>query len=69
MILLKDVKEPAAALQMRVAPKAAEQASRTKSCGRINLFKPLVSNIARFCRTLVQSFALPSYADHRLSGN
>jgi transposase len=69
MILLKDVKEPAAALQMRVAAKAAEQASRTESCGLLNLFNPLVSNIARFCRILVQSFALPSYADHRLSGN
>jgi len=69
MILVKDVKEPAAALQMRVAAKAAEQASRTKSCGLLNLFNPLVSNIARFCRTLVQSFALPSYAVHQLNGN
>jgi len=68
-ILLKDVKEPGAALQMRVAAKATEQASRTKSCGLLNLFNPLVSNIARFCRILVQSYALPSYADHRLSGN
>jgi hypothetical protein len=52
MILVKDVKEPATALQMRVAAKAVEQARRTKSCGRLNLFNPLASNIARFCRTL-----------------
>jgi len=52
MILVKDVKEPDAALQMRVAAKAVEQASRAKSCGLLNLFKPLASNIARFRRTL-----------------
>jgi hypothetical protein len=52
MILLKDVKAPATALQMRVAAKAVEQASRTKPCGWLNLFNPLASNIARFCRTL-----------------
>jgi transposase len=52
MILLKDVKEPATALQMRVAAKAVEQAGRTKSCGRLNLFNPPASNIAGFCRTL-----------------
>jgi hypothetical protein len=28
------------------------QASRTKSCELLNLFYPLASNIARFCRTL-----------------
>jgi len=55
MILVKDVKEPAAALQMRVAPKAVEQAT----CGLLNLFNLLASNSARYCRTLVQSFALP----------
>ena len=52
MILLKDVNEPATALQMRVAAKAVEQASKTKSCERLNLFNLLASNIARFCRTL-----------------
>jgi transposase len=52
MILLKDVKEPATALQMRVAAKAVKQASRTKFCGLLNLFNPLASNIAGFCRTL-----------------
>jgi hypothetical protein len=51
-ILVKDVKEPGAALQMRVAAKAVEQASRAKYCGLLNLFNPLASNIARFCRTL-----------------
>ena len=39
-------------VQMRVAPKAVEQARRTKSCGLLNLFNLLASNIARFCRTL-----------------
>jgi len=52
MILLKDVKEPATALQMGAAAKAVEQASRTKSRELLNLFNPLASNIARFCRTL-----------------
>jgi hypothetical protein len=37
---------------MRVAAKAVEQASKTKSCERLNLFNLLASNIARFCRTL-----------------
>jgi hypothetical protein len=36
-ILVKDVKEPGAALQMRVAAKAVEQASRAKYCGLLNL--------------------------------
>jgi len=52
MILVKDAKEPATALQMRVAAQAVEQARRTTSCGRLNLFNPLASDIARFCRTL-----------------
>jgi Tfp pilus assembly protein PilE len=51
-ILLKDVKEPATALQMQVAAKAADQTSRTRSCRLINLFNPQWSNIARFYRTL-----------------
>jgi hypothetical protein len=38
MILVKDAKAPATALQMRVAAKSAEQARRTKSWGRLNLF-------------------------------
>jgi hypothetical protein len=52
MILLKGVKEPATALQMRVTANGVKQASRTQSCGLLNLFNLLASNIARFCRTL-----------------
>jgi transposase len=52
MILLKDVNEPATALQMRVVAEVSDKASRTKLNGRSNLFNLLVSNSARFCRIL-----------------
>ena len=68
-ILVKDVKEPAPALEMKVATEVSDKASRTKPYGRSNQFNPSWSNIAQFCRTLVEAFALPFYADHRLSCN
>ncbi len=48
-ILVKDVKEPAPALQMRVAPEVAGMASRTKCYGLNNLFIPQRRGIERFC--------------------
>jgi transposase len=51
-ILLKDVKEPAPALQMQVATEVSDKASRTKLYGRSNLFSPQWSDIAGFCLTL-----------------
>jgi len=51
-ILLKDVKEPAPALQMQVETKVSDKVSRTKLFGRSNLFNPPWSDIAGFCLTL-----------------
>jgi len=51
-ILLKDVKEPAAALEMQVATEVSDKASRTKPYGLSNLFNPQWSDIARFCLTV-----------------
>jgi transposase len=53
-ILLKDVKEPATALQMQVAKEVNDKANRTTSCGRSNLFNLQECNIAQFCLTLVK---------------
>ncbi len=51
-ILLKDVKEPATALEMRVATEVSDKARRTKPYCRSNLFNPQWSDIAGFCHTL-----------------
>ncbi len=55
-ILLKDVKEPAAAMQMRVAKEVSDKAGRTKLYPRrydqSSLFSPQWVDIAGFCRTL-----------------
>jgi len=48
-ILLKDVKEPAPALQMQMAPEVADTASRTKCYGLNNLFTPQGRSLLRFC--------------------
>lgn len=69
MILVKDVKEPAPALKMKVAPELSDKASRTKPYGRSNQFNLSWGKIAQFCRTLVEPFVLPFYADHGLSCN
>ena len=53
-ILLKDVKEPATAMQMRVATQVSDKASRTKPYGRSDLFAPEWRDIAGSCRTLVK---------------
>ncbi len=50
-ILLKDVKEPATALEMQVAIEVSNKASRTKSYSLSNLFNPKWYDIARFCLT------------------
>lgn len=51
-ILLKDVKEPATAMEMQVATEVSDKAPRTKPCCRSNLFYPQWSDIAGFCLTL-----------------
>jgi len=51
-ILLKDVKEPATALEMQVATEVSDKASRTKLYGRSNLFNPRWSDMTGFCLTL-----------------
>jgi hypothetical protein len=51
-ILLKDVKEPAPALEMQVATDVSDKASRTKPYGRRNLFNPRWGDIAGFCLTI-----------------
>ena len=51
-ILLKDVKEPATALEMQVATEVSGRARRTKPYGLSSLFNPQWSDIARFCLTL-----------------
>ena len=56
-ILIKDVKEPAPALQMQVAPQAADTASRTKCYGLVNLFIPHRRGIARFCLLVGKNLA------------
>ena len=48
-ILVKDVKEPAPALQMQVAPEVADTASRTKPYGLNTFFVPQWHCIVRFC--------------------
>lgn len=48
-IIVKNVKEPAPALQMQVAPEVADRPSRTKCYGLNNLFIPQRRGIARFC--------------------
>ncbi len=57
-ILLKDVKEPCLALQMRVAKEVSDKASRTKlypiRCTQSSLFNTKWVNIAGFCLTLCQ---------------
>jgi len=50
-ILLKDVKEPAPALEMQVTTEVSDKASRTKPNGRSNLFNPQWNDIAGFCFT------------------
>jgi transposase len=56
MILVKDVREPATALQMRVAKKVSDKAGRTKpypsGYGRSSLFSPQWVDIAGFYHTL-----------------
>jgi len=49
---LKDVKEPATALEMQVATEVNDKVSRTKPYGLSNLFNPQWSDIARFCLTV-----------------
>ena len=51
-ILLKDVKEPAPALEMQVATDVSDKASRTKPYGCRNLFNPRWGYIAGFCLTI-----------------
>jgi len=55
-ILLKDVKEPAAAMQMRVAKEIRDKVGRTKSYprryGRSSLFNPQWIDIAGFYLTV-----------------
>ena len=69
MILVKDVKEPAPALEMKLATEVSDKASRTKPYGRSNQFNPSWGNMVQFYRPLVELFALPFYADQRLSCN
>ena len=52
MILVKDVKEPAPALEMQVAATVGDKASRTKPYGRSNLFNQQWSDIVGFCLTV-----------------
>jgi len=56
-ILVKNVKEPAPALQMQVAPEGADTASRTKCYGLNNLFITQGRGIARFCLLVGKSLA------------
>ncbi len=51
-ILLKDVKEPATAMQMRVAKEVGDKASRIKLYGRGNQSNLQWNCIAGFCRSL-----------------
>ena len=53
-ILLKDVKEPTTAMQMRVAKEVSEKASRTEPYGRSDPFAPQWSRVAGYCRTLAK---------------
>ena len=54
-ILLKDVKEPAPALSMRVAKAVGDKASRTKPYGLSQLFALQWRDIAGTCLTLGQN--------------
>jgi hypothetical protein len=56
-ILVKNVKEPAPALQMQVAPEVADIASRTKCYGLNNLFILQGCGIARFCLLVGKNLA------------
>ena len=60
-IVLKHIKEPAAGMEMQVAIKVSDQASRTKPYRLINLFDPQWSTIVAFGRPFEEDFALPSY--------
>ena len=51
-ILVQDVKEPAPALQMQVAPEVYDTASRTTPYGLNTFFVPQWHRIARFCLLL-----------------
>ena len=51
-ILLKDVKDPATAMQMRVAKEVGDNASRTKLYGRGSQSSLQWNGIAGFCRCL-----------------
>jgi hypothetical protein len=48
-------------MEMQVAGKVSDQASRTKPCRLINLFDPQWSTIVGFGRPLEEVIALPSY--------
>ncbi len=56
-ILLKDVKEPATALEMQVAIEISDKASRTKACGRSSVFNPQWRDVVRFCLTWEKLFS------------
>ena len=61
MVLLRHVKEPATAFAMQKATKAIGRASKTRPCGLpVNHINTQWSNIAQFCRTLKEGFALAS---------
>jgi len=51
-ILLKDVKAPGTAMQMRVAPEVRDKSRRTKPYGLSNLINLRWDDVAGFCRTL-----------------
>jgi transposase len=56
-ILVKDVKEPAPAMEMRVATKVSGRTSKILPCRLTNLFNLQWGIIAGFCRTLKENFA------------
>jgi transposase len=56
-ILIKDVKEPAPALQMQVAPEVADTATTTKCYGLNNLFIPQKRAIVRLCLLVGKNLA------------
>ena len=58
-ILLKDVKEPATAFEMRVAKEIRNKTGRTKPYGRSDQFNPQWSDIAGYCLSLVKLLPYP----------
>ena len=58
-ILLKDVKEPGTAMQMRVTKEVRDKARRAKPYGLSNLIIPRWSDVAAFCRPMHKLYLAP----------